>query len=138
MPETAALTICATAAELSPNCLASSWLMRIRSLRIGSIQLKTTLWWSGLAPLFPVVADRKFSDRIHPGEDPSLDVGARPHDPGQLVGNFTHLMRIGAAEAVLNRPADRWAELERENPPDRLGELFLQRTLKAFFDLVPH
>src|SRR4030095_3108055 len=54
------------------------------------------------------------------------------------VGKFTHLMRIGAAEAVLNRPADRWAELERENPPDRLGELFLKSSLKAFLDLVPH
>ena len=53
MPETAALIIWATAAELSPNCLASSWLTRIRSLRIGSIQLKATFWMSGLAPTIP-------------------------------------------------------------------------------------
>src|SRR4029434_857471 len=47
-------------------------------------------------------------------------------------------MRLAAADPILDRPADRRPQLKRENPPDRLGKLFLKRGLKALLDLVPH
>src|SRR4029453_6387708 len=109
MPETAALVNWATTAELSPNCPASSWLTRTRSLRIGSIQLKFTFCTSGLAPM--IAASLSAVSRTLYGSGPLPPVCARPPTTGP--------------------------QFERGNPPDRLGELFLKRGVQAFLDSLP-
>ena len=71
--------------------------MRMRTSRVGSIQSK--LIFSTLGFL---------GDEL-----------------GELQRDLTYL-GIGAADAILDRPSDRWAELERINPTDNVGELIGQ------------
>ena len=98
MPEITVLSTLASAWELSPSRRASSWSMRMRTCRAGSIQSKLTFLASGI------------------GGD----------DLGELEGDLAHLRQIGTADAVLHRPADRRSELQRIDAADHARKLIGQ------------
>ena len=103
MPETTAFSDCARVWELTPSRRASSWLTRMRSVRIGSIQLK----------LMDCVR------RI-----------ARHHG-GRLVGELADFLRVRPADAVLQRPAHRRPQLQRREARHDLGELLAEHPGQA-------
>ena len=68
------------------------------------------------------------------GPDPVVvDVrgaGGRAEKLGHLGGDLAHLFRLPPADPVLERPADRRAELQRVDPPDSVREIGRQRLLE--------
>ena len=102
VPEMTVLSTLASACELRPSSRASSWSMRMRTWRAGSIQSKLTFSACGLVAI----------------------------DLGELERDLAHLAEVGAADAILHRPADRRPELERRDARDRARKFLGQHLLE--------
>ena len=102
LPEMTVLSTLASACELSPSRRASSWSIRMRTCRAGSIQSKLIV------------------DGLRIGRD----------DLGELERDLAHLRDVGAADAILHRPADRRPELERRDAADDARKIVGQNLLE--------
>ena len=105
LPEMTVLSTLASACELSPSRRASFWSIWMRTCRDGSNQSKLIV----------------------------RDLWICCDDLGQLQGNVAHLRDIRAADAILHRPSDRRAKLQRGDAADQAGELVGQN----LFELLP-
>ena len=101
-PVTVALSTAARLRELTPSRRASSWSICTRTCRAG---------------LHPVEVDV-----------PRARVGAQ--HAGEVERDPPHLVLVGPADPVLQRPADRRSQLERRDARDDLGKLLGERLLE--------
>ena len=83
------------------------------------------------ARLVLVDADAQLARRLHPVEvHPLARRGSAAIDLRELQRDLVHLVRVGPAHAVLHRPADRRAELERRDARHGVRELLGQQLLE--------
>ena len=73
-----------------------------------------------------VDADAHLAGRAHPVEIDLLGLRVRCDDPAKLQRDLSYLVQVGAADAILHRPANRRSELERVDSRDCVRKFIRQ------------